>query len=248
MKSKYTLKNINRAIDLIARYGSSRSYEKVNQNLREFRKELDGRRKMLDELYRVHNEIDRVIPNRAALNAWKIQCTIKRDITRYEKDSAEWVRSLKFTHGMIGNYFSCMQHMLVCDTKNPDRHPLYMAGVETAEWYAMPGARVNTMSAFHDDSEGKVLVPFMNYADNFLARHPVLYMNKHALYEHVPVHAMVYTGRFHRHYPIVLMLRLVVDFYGQLKVLDGDGISWMPEKWIPMLVKMPAKYIEKSNN
>lgn len=247
MKCKYTLENINRAIDLIAANGVNRSYTKVNQNLRTFRNGLARRRAMLHELDKLSTDIDKSIPGLCALNTSEIRGAIERDLTRYERDSAGWVRSLKVTHGMIGNFQACFIHMMICDANRQEDNPLYMAGLESADWYVPEHTRIKLMNAFNEDSNGKVLEPFMNYADNFLERHPVLNIDKHKLDRHIPVHAMVYTGRFHRHYPIVLILRCVVDFYGQLKVIDGDNRAWLPKKWIPMLVKMPSKYILHSN-
>ena len=246
MERKYSLQNILRAIDFIVAH-KLRSDSFALEAIRSIKWKIADKERMCEQIKGLVGIGDKLIEKRSGLNSDVIYRVFRRDTNRYIMKQSRRIKFYELVIDLLGNYRECRTHMMCATTTFPENLPGYRKNFEDpSKWYVLPGAPKQLKEAFAEDSGGKIHGDFMTYADKLQKRtdsQSDVTFSPPAPFYYRHVQAMVYTGTYHRMYPIVLMLTLDITPNGKALYFDGRKL---PHHWIPIMVRIPRKPREKS--
>lgn len=244
MRSKNSLYNIQRAVDYMVSHGAC-THKDAMRNLRHIKYVMRGKLVQLDKIKNLAGHGDLILGKYSGLNTDKLYRVFKRDYDRYSRKTIDKVRFYELVLELYENFCMCRTHMTCGSMDNMSDLPGYSKDIgNRANWFVWTDCD-EVIRRFKEDSHGKVLDSFTRYVYQTMRRHPRIYHDAtrsiQAMVsggvEQNPVQAMVYTGKFHRHYPVVLMMKL--HKYGEsLVYVDNKGnVDVLPSDWVVMMVK-----------
>lgn len=252
MEYKYSLNNILRAIEFIGRHGPL-TMDMANSHIRKYRRMVADKYRLCDSvkgLAGVGDRIVRAIPGE--LNTDVIYRVFRRDANRFARRMARKINFAELVRELYMNYEECRAHIGCAAMDAPERFPAYKKAMEDdSKWFVVPGVAVGLLVAFPIDSVNKVGKEFIDYTARLAKRSLATGTVPDTLRSKTPgctgmkVQAMVYTGKFVRRYPIILMLSITISFEGTFhdaRILDSDGhLVPIPKEWIPIMVRIPRE-------
>lgn len=252
MECKYSLNNILRAVEFIGRHGPL-TIDMANSHIRKYRRMVADKYRLCDSvkgLAGVGDRIVRVIPGE--LNTDVIYRVFRRDANRFARRMARKINFAELVRELYMNYEECRAHIGCAVMDAPERFPAYKKAMEDdSKWFVVPGAAVGLAASLPIDSGNKVGKDFIDYTARLTKRSLATGTVPDTLRSKTPgctgmkVQAMVYTGKFVRRYPIILMLSIAISFEGTFhdaRILDSDGhLVPIPKEWIPIMVRIPRE-------
>lgn len=249
MEKKFSRTNIVRAVDFISehkvdsmrqasdRINKAKSLIKVKNNLCEDIKELAGIG-------------DIIIKKRTCkLNTDLMYRVFRRDANRYATKQARRIKFYELVRDLYMNYQECRAHIMCSTTKFPENLPAYKKELEDdSKWFVLPVAASKLSQAMFRDSNGTVHNDFLDYAIKLKKRADAINPAKMQYYiqqhDGITVQTMVYTGKFNRMYPIILMLTLDLDRFGNFRISPSHNLNLklrIPDNWIPIMFRIPKE-------
>lgn len=257
MYKKFSIDNVVRAVDFIAKYGTN-AWSRAEKNIRIAKSKVRDRFDRCEKIKMIVGSGDRLISqaSRCGLNTDIIYRVFLKDAKRYALQQAKRIKFYELVMDLVGNYCECRAHMVCSTVPQRETLPAFHKDYEDGtKWYVLPGAwktdnpEARTLStAFYRDSRGKVHDDYMTYASSLANRTPspawwseflgTLYRSPKKM------QVMVYTGKFTRMYPIVLMLTMELDNLGKFSLPGPHNYNCpvrIPKDWIPIMCRIPRK-------
>ena len=180
----------------------------------------------------------------------------RRDANRYAIKKARRIKFYELVRELYMNHQECRAHIMCSTTAFPENLPAYKKELEdNSKWWVLPVAGSKLSQAMFKDSNGTVLNDFLDYALKLKRRADGIdpsklkdYLQQH---DTITVQTMVYTGKFNRMYPIILMLTLDLDRFGNFRIAPSYNINVklrIPDNWIPIMFRIPKEPRKESAN
>jgi len=257
MERKFSRDNIVRAVDFIAKY-CDRTISRADSRIRRARELVQKRQDLLVEMQKLIESAGHVldagncsaqppklgVPVKEPL-AYRM---LKKETNRYAEKQARRIKFYELVKELVHNYYECRAHIMCATAENPEKLPSYKKELEdNGKWVVLPSAPSRLAQAFLQDSNGKALNDFFDYAcrlknrANPMVQQKLMKMDRST---QIKVQMMVYTGKFARMYPIVIMLPLYLDSFGHVRIDGGHSYSLplhIPENWIPIMCRIPRE-------
>ncbi len=256
MEKKFSLNNIVRAVDFMVQHGVHTMW-KASGKIRKAQSLVDDKNRLCEDIKDLVGLGDHIIKKRnCKLNTDLMYRVFRRDANRYATKQARRIKFYELVRDLYMNYQECKTHIMCSTVDSPERLPDYKKEMgDDSKWCVFPSAARQLSSAFTKDSSGKVLPDFITFAGRLpdrvtastAAPMPKPMMERLAELSKagmtgIAVQAMVYTGKFNRMYPIVLMLTIYIDEFYNVKLHDSHGrLVPIPENWIPIMYRIPKE-------
>lgn len=256
MEKKFSRNNIVRAVDFIVQHGVHTMW-KASGRIRKAQSRVDDKNRLCEAIKELAGIGDNLIKKRSCtLNTDVMYRVFRRDANRYATKQARRIKFYELVRDLYMNYQECKAHIMCSTVDSPERLPAYKKELaDDAKWCVFPSAARQLSSTFTKDSSGKVHSDFITFAGRLPDRvtaSTALSLPKPMLDRFaelsktgmtgIAVQAMVYTGKFTRMYPIVLMLTIYIDEFYNAKLHDSHGRPVpIPDNWIPIMYRIPKE-------
>ena len=249
MKKKFSRSNIMCAVDFISMYRSS-TLKLVNERIRSAKRGVMKKYLLCEEIKNLAGIGDCLIQKRnCALNTDIMYRVFLRDANRYAAKQARRIKFLELVRELYLNFEECRAHITCSTTKCPENLPSHKKELEdNSKWWVLPVAGSKLSQAMFKDSGGTVHNDFLDYAIKLKRRadsiNPAKLNDYFQQHDTITVQTMVYTGNFNRMYPIILMLTLDLDRFGNFRIAPSYNINVklrIPDNWIPIMFRIPKE-------
>jgi hypothetical protein len=249
MEKKFSRNNIVRAVDFISEY-ETHSMWKAYDRIKKAKTRVKEKNQLCEDIKELAGIGDTIIKNRSCkLNTDLMYRVFRRDANRYATKQARRIKFYELVTDLYMNYQECRAHIMCSATKFPENLPAYKKELEDDhKWWVLPDAGSKLSQAMFKDSNGIVHNDFLDYAIKLKRRADGItpskledYLQQHG---NITVQAMVYTGKFNRMYPIILMLTLDLDRCGNFRIAPSYNINLklrIPDNWIPIMFRIPKE-------
>ena len=263
MEKKFSLNNIARAVDFMVQHGVHTMWT-ASERIRKAPSLVDDKKRLCEDIKNLAGLGDHIIKKRnCKLNTDLMYRVFRRDTNRYAIKQARRIKFYELVRDLYMNYQECKAHIMCSTVESPERLPSYKKEMgDDSKWCVFPSAARQLSSAFTKDSDGKVHSDFITFAGRLpyrvtastAAPMPKPMMERFAELSKagmtgIAVQAMVYTGKFTRMYPIVLMLTIYVDEFYNVRLHDSHGRPVpIPDTWIPIMYRIPKEPRKESTD
>lgn len=249
MEKKFSLNNIVRAVDFIVQHGVHTMW-KASGRIRKAQSLVDDKNRLCEDIKDLVGLGDHIIKKRnCKLNTDLMYRVFRHDANRYATKQARRIKFYELVRDLYMNYQECRAHIMCSTTTCPKNLPAYKKELEDdSKWWVLPVAGSKLSQAMFQDSNGTVHNDFLDYALKLKKRADGInpsklkdYLQQH---DGITVQTMVYTGKFNRMYPIILMLTLDLDRFGNFRIAPSHNINLklrIPDNWIPIMFRIPKE-------
>lgn len=249
MIKKFSRSNIVSAVDFISEH-KAHSMWQANDRIKKAKARVKEKNQLCEEVKELAGIGDHLTKKRySKLNTDVMYRVFRRDANRYAIKQARRIKFYELVKELYMNQMECRSHIMCSTAKLPERLPSYKKELEdNSKWWVLPVAGSNLSQAMFKDSNGTVHNDFLDYAVKLKRRADGInpsklkdYLQQH---DNITVQTMVYTGKFNRMYPIILMLTLDLDRFGNFRISPSHNINLklrIPDNWIPIMFRIPKE-------
>lgn len=258
MKKKFSRSNIVSAVDFISEH-KVHSMWQANDRIKKAKARVKEKNQLCEEVKELAGIGDHLTKKRySKLNTDVMYRVFRRDANRYAIKQARRIKFYELVKDLYMNQMECRSHIMCSTAKFPEKLPSYKKELEdNSKWWVLPEAGSKLSQAMFKDSNGTVHNDFLDYAVKLKRRADGINQSKlnDYLQQHdiiiIPVQTMVYTGKFNRMYPIILMLTLYLDRFGHFHIAPSHNTSpkpRIPDNWIPIMFRIPKEPRQESTD
>lgn len=249
MIKKFSRSNIVSAVDFISEHKVS-SMRLANDRIKKAKARVKEKNQLCEDIKELAGIGDSIIKKRNCnLNTDVMYRVFRRDANRYATKQARRIKFYELVKDLYMNQQECRAHIMCSTTEFPENLPAYKKELEDGrKWWVLPDAGSKLSQAMFKDSNGTVHDDFLDYAVKLKKRADGInpsklkdYLQQH---DNITVQTMVYTGKFNRMYPIILMLTLDLDRFGHFRISPSHNINLklrIPDNWIPIMFRIPKE-------
>lgn len=256
MIKKFSCNNIVSAVDFISEHKTN-SMWRATDRIKKAKARVNEKNQLCEAIKELAGIGDTIIKKRnCKLNTDLMYRVFRRDANRYATKQARRIKFYELVRDLYMNYQECRAHIMCSATEFPKNLPAYKKELEDdSKWWVLPVAGSKLSQAMFKDSNGTVHNDFLDYAIKLKKRADGISSSKlqDYLQQHdgITVQTMVYTGKFNRMYPIILMLTLELDRFGNFRIAPSHNINLklrIPDNWIPIMFRIPKEPRKESTD
>jgi hypothetical protein len=256
MEKKFSRNNIVRAVDFISEHKVS-SMQQASDRIKKAKARVKEKNQLCEYIKELAGIGDSIIKKRNCnLNTDVMYRVFRRDANRYATKQARRIKFYELVRDLYMNHQECRAHIMCSTTEFPENLPAYKKELEDdRKWWVLPVAGSKLSQAMFRDSNGTVHDDFLDYAVKLKRRADGINPAKMQYYiqqhDGITVQTMVYTGKFNRMYPIILMLTLDLDRFGNFRIAPSHNLNLklrIPDNWIPIMFRIPKEPRKESTD